>query len=371
MPGGPRQPRRPARPGPRAEPDPFRHDRDTVRLAARQAAPGPDWALRTWRVEVRRSGQAMRCVQLGRVDARGRFRLPGAGARSDPAPVSAKGATCAPARKGQMPHRAETFLDDPLAYAPRPVRTVVWGSAGPGARTVTLRGPWGRREVDAGAGGAFLLVVGPHLLDTRGVHVLATYADGSRRSSRNPGFRPARVVPGSVRIEARAPDAEGLQPWGVQVWQTRKGELCRHEGRIAAGRTGAINHDRGTFTAYPMYEGGSCSPAGRRELPAEMPVAVSIATGTGGLEASKALRQARIRRRTLPGRTTISARTRPDVETVTFRTPRDGRTLRPAGRTRSILLVYDGEFIGAGAITYTATLKNGRRITHELPLTPQ
>lgn len=366
--GGPPQPRRPAAPGPRAEADPFRHDRDTVRMAARRAAPGPDWALRTWRAEVRRTGQAMRCVQLGRVDARGRFRLPGE--RSEPAPVNAKGAACAPARKGQMPHRAETFLDDPLAYAPTPVRTVVWGSAGPGARKVTLVGPWGRRELRTGVGGAFVLVVGPHLLDTRGVHVLATYADGTRRSARNPGFRPARVVPGSVRIEARAPDPEGLQPWGVQVWQTRKGGLCRHEGRIVAGRAGAIDHDRGTFAAYPMYEGGSCSPAGRGALPAEMPVGISIGAGTGGLEASEALRQARIRRRTLPGRTTISARARPDVETVTFRTPRDVRTLRPSGRTGSILLVYDGEFLGGGTITYTATFKDGRHITHELPLMP-
>jgi hypothetical protein len=55
------------------------------------------------------------------------------------------------------------------------------------------------------------------------------------------------------------------------------------------------------------------------------------------------------------------------VQCVTFRTPRDVRTLEPAGRTRSMLLVYDGEFLGGSAIT-TATLKNGKRITRELPL---
>ena len=307
----------------------------------------------------------MRCAQLGRLGGDARFRLPEGGDR-----VGEQGAACAPAARAQVPYRTETFLDDALAYAPRPVRTVVWGAAGPGARRVKLVGPWGRSSVRPGAGGTFLLVLPPQRLDRRGVHVVATYRDGRRASSRNPGFRPARVVPGSVRVDARAPDPDGLQPWGLQVWRTREGSVCRQEGRIVGDRVGSIDHDRGTFHPYPMYEGGACSRVPRSELTLTRPVGLSIGSQPGLPGEGAALREARARRRTLPGRTTIVATARPDVELVTLRTPRDVRTLRPSRRGGSMLVVYDGELLGGAEIAYTAVLRSGRRVTHVLPLSP-
>lgn len=341
-------------------PDPFRHDAGSVKVGSRAGG----FAVRSWRARVARTGLPMRCAQLGRIRD-GRFVLPEGGSA-----LGERGATCAPATARDVPYRTETFLDDPLAYAPRPTRTVVWGTAGAAARRVTIAGPWGRREVRAGPGGTFLLVLPPQRLDRRGVHVLTTYRDGSRASSRNPGFRPSRVVPGSVRIDARAPDPDGLQPWGLQVWRTRAGAVCRQEGRIVGGRVGSIDHDRGTFHAYPMYEGGACSTVPRTALQSSRPVGLSVSSQPGLEDEGDALRAARERRRTLPGRTTIVATARPDVELVTLRTPRDVRTLRPSERGGSMLVVYDGELLGGADIEYTAVLRGGRRVTHALPLSP-
>jgi hypothetical protein len=357
-------PRPQAPPAPGAPPRPadsFRHDASTVRLGSRAGG----WAVRSWRAKALGTGVRLRCAQLGRLEG-GRFVLPEGGRE-----LGERGASCAPVDERQAPYRTETFLDDPLAYAPRPTRTVVWGAAGPGARRVTLGGPWGRRDVRPGTGGTFLLVLSPQPgLDRRGVHLLVTYADGERTSSRNPGFRPARVVPGSVFVETRAPDPEGLQPWAVQHWRTRDGESCRQEGRVVGERVGFVDHDRGTFAPYPMHEGGPCSRFSRTRLPDDNPVGLSVASGgPDPFGDGPALRAARARRRTLPGTTTILGTARPDVERVTFRTQRDVRTLRPT-RSGLVLLVYDGEFLGGATIGYTAHLRDGRRVTREMPLSP-
>lgn len=72
-------------------------------------------------------------------------------------------------------------------------------------------------------------------------------------------------------------------------------------------------------------------------------------------------------RRTLPGRTTISGSAHPDVRDVTIQTPRDVRTLRPSGRSRSFLAVYDGEFF-SGKITLTARFADGTTSRHVMPV---
>ncbi|MCP9491785.1 MAG: hypothetical protein MSC31_18210 [Solirubrobacteraceae bacterium MAG38_C4-C5] len=78
---------------------------------------------------------------------------------------------------------------------------------------------------------------------------------------------------------------------------------------------------------------------------------------------------ARVRRRILPGRTTISGIAADGVRTVTVRTPRAVRTLRPApGGT--FLIVYDGMFVGSAEVEVTATLEDGRTVTGALPLLP-
>ena len=73
---------------------------------------------------------------------------------------------------------------------------------------------------------------------------------------------------------------------------------------------------------------------------------------------------AQVLRRTLPGRTFISGTARPDVVSITLRTPRDVRTIKPAGGT--FLAVYDGSFYG-GEIVATAHLRDGRTVTARQP----
>ena len=73
---------------------------------------------------------------------------------------------------------------------------------------------------------------------------------------------------------------------------------------------------------------------------------------------------AELARRTLPGRTTISGYASADVTSVTLRTPRDVRTLRPVGGI--FLAVYDGAFYG-GSIVATAHLRDGRTFTERIP----
>jgi hypothetical protein len=188
----------PPRPSGRGEgPERFEADEDTVRIAQRRpAARGPDWALRTWRARARDGDEDVICAQLGRVDAAGRFGLPGPhGALRSLELTEQDGAACAPPDREAQPHRTETFLDDPLAYAPQPIATVVWGLAGAGAERVDVRGPWGERRVQPTVRDAFLLVLEPTLLDTEAARVYVRTEDGDTRTSRNPGFTPPRSCP--------------------------------------------------------------------------------------------------------------------------------------------------------------------------------
>lgn len=353
-------------------PDRFEHDEGSVRVEERRpAASGPDWALRTWRARERDGGERVVCAQVGRLDDGGRFGLPGPGGSLRPLDVGQRGGAACAARDDELqPERVKTFLDDPLAYAPRPVATVVWGLAGADAERVDVRGPWGERSARATDRGGYLLVLEPTVLDTEAARIYVRTEDGDTRTSRNPGFTPAEVVAGSVRIDARAPDPDGLQPWAVQLWRTDGADgLCREEGRLVDGRIGSVGHERGTFSPFPMYEAGACPDAGVPAGPGGLPVSFSVLSARGPLEQSDALEQARVRRRTLPGRTTVSGIAADNVRTVTVRTPRDVRTLRPApGGT--FLVVYDGEFIGSAAVTVTATLDDGRTVTGALPLMP-
>lgn len=368
---GPQTPR-PGPGGPSLTPDRFEPDADSVRIEERRpASSGPDWALRTWRARKRDGDQRVVCAQLGRVDAAGRFGLPGPQGQLRPLELSeAAGAACAPPGREAQPQRRETFLDDALAYAPKPVATVVWGLAGEGAERVDVRGPWGERRVQPTARDAFLLVLEPTLLDTEAARIYVRTEDGETRSSRNPGFRPAEVVPGSVRIGARAPDPAGLQPWAMQLWRTEGAAgLCREEGRLVAGRIGAVGHERGTFSPFPMYEAGDCPDEHLPAAPEDFPVAFGLGGSSGSAAPrSEAEHAARVRRRTQPGRTTISGIAADGVRTVTIRTPRDVRTLRP-GPAGSFLVVYDGEFL-RGDIEITARLDDGQALSRTMPLMP-
>ena len=74
---------------------------------------------------------------------------------------------------------------------------------------------------------------------------------------------------------------------------------------------------------------------------------------------------AQVARRTLPDRTIVYGRVRENVTSVTLRTPRDVRTVRP-GPGGTYLAVYDGPFYG-GRVHATAHLRGGGVIRKTSP----
>jgi hypothetical protein len=299
------------------------------------------------RPDVRRAdGRRRRCAQLGRVDGDRFLRV------GDLAPLSLADPTAACIAPGRNPRREpvsriDTFVDDASAYAPRPVRTVVWGTAGPAGRRVDAGG----QRVPLGSDGAFLAFFAPSLTD-RDLVVRTTYADGTTHSVER--FRKGRTPPS--RIEARSPDPDAGAPYGLLVWRDADDRLCQEVGRVVGDTVGTLDTRSGIFRPYPVHEGGSCGepPSTRAH-----PVSWSVTAGPGA-EGSSLLR-------TLPGRTIVSGFLHPAVRELTIRTPRDVRTLRPVGDTHAFLAVYDGEFFG-GVIELTARFADGTTHTETLPL---
>ena len=208
---------------------------------------------------------------------------------------------------GDPVRRVDTFVDDARAYAPKFQRAVAWG------RT--------RR-------GAFLRLSAPE-------------------------------VAASGRVAARAPDPDGGAPYGLLEWRTADGQMCTYAGRVVGGTVGALDPRWNRFAPYPTHEGGSCA----KTLPTRaQPLHFSRTSMPGEADPESA----RIRR-TLPGRTIISGTAHPGVREITIETPRDVRTLRPAGPGRAFLVVYDGEFF-SGSITVTARFTDGTTHRTTMPI---
>jgi hypothetical protein len=226
-------------------------------------------------------------------------------------------------------------------------------------RSAQLLGAGGSRPLDLGPLGTFLVVLGPDQAGSK-LTVRQTRTDGTVRGSRidglSPGcaLRPARSV--------RFADPAGGAPWIVGV--SRVGShSCRYVGRVVGGRLAWIFDD----TAWIAYgPGSSYGGTGSRFLAARHPLLVDVQRPgfVPGRPVPTTPTPAQIARRTLPGRTTISGYASAAVTSVTLRTPRDVRTLRPVGGV--FLAVYDGAFYG-GSIVATAHLRDGRTVTERIP----
>jgi hypothetical protein len=262
----------------------------------------------------------------------------------------------------------ETTLRFPTPSEPRIAATAPWGAAPPGMRRiVAVAAPTGERELRTGAAGAFLDVGGrdvrPHSAAVRfegakgrTVRRFTNSRPGPRRRG-DPAARPA-PVPGTERLEVRAPDPTGGPGWGIAVADATDGGVCvAQQGQLVEDRIGGIDATHGLFweaTTTP----GDCrtyaTPTRRR------PLLISYGGGTAPVEQSALAQRARRERRLLPGRFELRVDCHPDVEQVTIRTPRDIRTLVPSPRAHIVFALYDGGF-PAGKIVVTATLAGGRR----------
>jgi hypothetical protein len=345
---------------------------DTVRetLHAKDPAGGPEWALRSWqgsRNPRANFGPGYRparfiCVQVGAVEGH-RLVEPRPGTAALPLSVGEESgdgtSSCdAPSdltRFGPM-GEAMSYVADPYAYAPRPLRTVVFGMLRLDATHPLLLGAGAPRPLALDANHAFFAVLPGRYWDTplRISAVIGGRTVLGRAMQANPG---APSTP-----QARAPDPNGGAPWGFAAGadgSSAFGQIV--EGRLASidTRTGAVHYGPNGWT------GGGNGPAPRKPPPVRF-------ESHGGPEESllvrrtTALPRPELERRTLPGRTIITGEADADVVSVTLATPRDVRTLLPSGPEHVFIVVYDGQFF-RGAITATIELRDGHTVTEAVP----
>jgi hypothetical protein len=263
------------------------------------------------------------------------------------------------ARFGPM---AETvsYVDDPYAYAPRPLRTVVSGMLALDATDPLLLGAGAPRPLALDVNHAFLAVLPGRYWDAQ-LRIAATI-DG-RTVVRSAGQGPGPQAP--TTPQSRAPDPDGGAPWGFAAGSNNSSAY----GRIVEGRLATIEAQSGAVRVGPQGWSSGASGSIQHKLP---PVRFATQGGpeydlSGQL--ASALPAPELERRTLPGRTIITGTAEADVVSVTLATPRDVRTLRPSGPEHTFIAVYDGQFFG-GAITATIELRDGHSLTEPVPNGP-
>lgn len=238
---------------------------------------------------------------------------------------------------------------------PSTTSIAVYGFAAPGAKALRLLARDGRPSTHpVAADGAFLVVRPASALHARDLGWENLDAAGRVRPG-SPGLRRAMRPDDTARLSARAPDPDGLPPWGV--FAGARGENCAATGQIAGDAVGVISPARGLFFEY------SRQPCGGDGRPEELARNV-VTARTTALPASlwpttrEATAAARVARRTLPGRTVVVLHARSDVRRIRLRTSRDVRTLVPRGPGHVALAVYDGRL--EGDLGLEATLADGR-----------
>jgi hypothetical protein len=351
----------------------------TVRetLHASDPAGGPEWDLRSWqglpnpRARWGESPPArLVCFQVGIRRGGGLFE-PRPGASPRPLEVGQEAGTetggCnATAYVADHPPVAiaESYTDHPYAYTPNPERTVVAGMLPPDATHPLLLGAGAPRALKTDANHMFMAVLpGRYWHSPLRVSVVEhgrTIVPSAASTSPVP---PVLMVP-----QARAPDPDGGAPWGYAEGVDGSSSY----GRIVDGRLAGISEREGSVRNGPMGWGGGEPCFARRRSRAcpyvdPHPPAVQFDIQSGAGEspfgsAAPALTPPQIERRTLEGRTIITARAESDVVSVTLATPSDVRTLRPGGPQHVFIVVYDGQFF-RGAITATILLRDGRTVT--------
>jgi hypothetical protein len=262
-----------------------------------------------------------------------------------------------------------TLITAPDRPDPQVRGSVLWGLVGTHVDGVVARLGARMTRPHRSPRGAFLLFAGPALHQSQ-ARVEIAYPHGQPKVVRfghpeRTGLPPTsapRPVPGSARLEARAPDPGGGPSWGLVAARGSRGGWCfGHAEQIVGDRAGQIDGRIGSLyeddgTGFDM----SCEDS-RFPLTRKRPVNYGRSGGTGLTEGQTDPGRALLR--TLPGRMTIYGVTRPDVKLVTISTPRDVRTIVPSPRAHAFVTVYDGDF-ASGQIAITATFTDGTSVTH-------
>ncbi len=370
-----------------AIPEPYLTKRGSVAISRRADDPtgGPAWALRSWaarinpRVRVSGGGGArdLLCFAIG-IERGDRLVEPRAGGATRTVGTGLRDGRCnAPdwLTRHAAGSAVRTYVDDPESPDPKPVRLVISGLLGYGVRSAELLGAGAPRALELGPRGTFLLVLGPQHAGAA-LRVRQVRSNGRVETSTAGEFgiecKPRRGL--SMRVA----DPDGAQSWVAGVGDVVEltpglrmggGGGCRYVGRAVGTRLGSI-HEGDTWLRYGA-DGFSGAAIGRPGTAWRRSLTLDVrGPGYGpSREPAGPVSRAQVARRTLPGRTVVSGRVSPDVTSVTLRTPRDVRTIRPAPGG-AFIAVYDGPFYG-GAVRATAHLRGGGGvITRSAPVTP-
>jgi hypothetical protein len=354
--------------------------RGVPRIEARIRDPrgGPDWAVRVFHANRVVPPEAQRhgvdpvighplCAQLGRI-YRGRFGWLDASGTFRPVAIDYRGApsTCG-SRKPDL--GGEPYFDvvipitDPRRSEAHAKQLVAWGLAGSGATRVQLR--IGSVAVTAphSAHGAFLAIGPPQL---RSDQVTGTISYRGGRSIHLPNLPTGGMFSPShskLVLSGRAPDPNGGLPYALL-----SNDTCTQWGSriLDDDRFGTVDYELGTFEELRRAGGAACgrSATDDKKLFARYPVLLGY--GEAGDEPGSVPDPGRVARRTQRGTTIFTGRVAPNVVAVTLETPRDVRTLTPAGPAHAIIAVYDGSF-PTGSVKVIAQFKDGHRKTQTLP----
>ncbi|MGX6449051.1 hypothetical protein ACVU7I_13440, partial [Patulibacter sp. S7RM1-6] len=338
------------------------------RIEARTADParGPDWAVRVFLADrtFTEDGRTRvigrnRCVQLGRIH-RGRFGWVDGSGVFRPSRISLfhTPTHCGSRRDdlGGHPHVEALTLTSGLQTAsPHLAATVLWGMVGAAGRDVrTVLAGRTQRGAD-GRHGVVLRVAAPGTRPPGSAYAVTYPRDGAAT------HRVVHRASTPARIAVRAPAPAGGVPYGLPMARDAGGWCVGQPGRIVEGRVGTVDFTEGTFreaTESTVRSVGGCghrSPRLTRKLPV---TATSGGEDLGG-EPDAVRGQpdpTHVARRTLPGLSWFAGRARDDVASITFRTPRNVRTVVPSGPARAYLVVLDGVFTsGETRMTYRFT----------------
>lgn len=256
-----------------------------------------------------------------------------------------------------------TLITDPANPTARMLSTVLYGIAGPAARSLTVEIPGRTLRADVTRQGAFAVIL-PTGTRAADVHLTFTYAEGDplradvdREPPVPPGFPRLPPVDPAARliVDGLAPDPLGGVPYAVAAVQTKDGQWCAEGGgRLVDGRVGTIE---GRLGAFHEFTASRIAFQCATRLTPERPLAFGYG---GGSEDYDPEELGRIARRAQRGIFQIAGVAHADVDRIVIATPRDVRTIVPGPRAHAFQAVYDGEF-PTGSITLTSIMRNGRR----------
>jgi len=346
-------------------------------ISGRAADPNGDrpWALRSWQVRLptaafKRAPQGLAtCFAIG-IEQRGRLVAPLPGGKRRLIETDTSAAPCFDRdRPSAAPPAPDvlTFVDDATSVDPKPLRVVVGGLLGERARSAQLLGAGPPRDLTLGAHGSYLIVLGPEHAGAN-FRVREQREHGASRRSRPrgaiPGERECRPLAGqSVRV---------ADPGGGPPWTTGRGRAgdfkCRYTARVVIGHLGSVDQTADQVT-FGFTSVGILLSRNPRPRKGNRPLVISISSDDGSRSRSRgpAPRRApvEIARRTVPGRTVLTGSASAEVQSITLRTPRDIRTLRP-GPSGLFMAVYDGIFYD-GEVRADAHMRDGRTVTQTFP----